>query len=233
MSIRAMEVRGVHVRYRGAPRPSLENVTLGVEHGERLALLGLNGSGKTTLLMAAVGLVPFSGELMVDGVPVQQRTLAQVRRRVGVLFPVPDDQVLLPRVLEDVAFTLERRGVDRAEARDRAGGMLERLGIADLAERAPHQLSRGQLVRVALAGALLGDPRLMLLDEPTASLDARGRHQLATLLQSLEPAMVMATHDIPFARAVCSHFAILEEGRLVQGPAPIAELPGDPFGASL
>jgi len=161
----ALEFRSVTVRYDAGPA-TLRDVSFVVNRGERIALLGLNGFGKTNLLAAVVGLVPHDGEIFIDGTLLERRSLAAVRDRVGYVFNVPEEQLLLPRVLDDVAFGLTRRGVSATAANAKALQVLEALGIVQLAESPVHHLSHGQKQRVALAGSLVTEPRLLLLDEP-------------------------------------------------------------------
>jgi cobalt/nickel transport system ATP-binding protein len=192
---------------------------LRIGSGERVALLGLNGSGKTTLLSAAAGLLPFTGNIHVCGMPLSHATERVVRDKLGFLFGVPDDQILFPNVMDDVAFSLQRRGVAREEARAKAAVVLAQLGVGDLASCSPHHLSQGQRQRVALAGALVSAPPLLLLDEPSASLDPAGKEELAGLLDAQEAALLIATHDLGFARRVCRRFVILEEGAVIEDTA--------------
>jgi len=215
MTMPALSFDQVSVRREPHAAETLSGISLAVAAGERVALVGLNGSGKTTLLMSAVGLVPHQGEIRVGGVPVTARTLPQVRGQVGFLFNVPEDQLLMPRVLDDVAFGCVRQGLPPSEAAARAMQALDSLGVASLAELPVHHLSHGQKQRVALAGALVRDPPLLLLDEPSAGLDPPGKRSLASLLQGLPAAMLIATHDLEFASRVCSRLLLLDEGRLV------------------
>ena len=204
----------VTVRYEPDADPAVENVTFSLAAGERVALVGLNGSGKTTLLMAAVGLVACEGEIRVCGTPVSRRTAADVRDQVGFLFNVPEDQLLFPKVIEDAAFGLLRRGSARTDAYRRAATALDSLGVGTLAEWPLQHLSHGQKQRVALAGAIITEPPLLLLDEPSASLDPPGRWSLARLLDRLDAAMLIATHDLDFACRLCRRFIVLEGGRI-------------------
>ncbi len=222
-------LRDIRVSYPGSDGAVVEEVNLSLEPGQRLALLGLNGSGKTTLLLVPAGLIPFTGRAEVSGLEVVKANLAAVRRRIGFLFAVPEDQILFPRVLDDVLFTLDRRGVGGEEAREEARRMLRLVRIGELEARNPHALSHGERMRVALAGALVGESELLLLDEPSAALDPPGRAALAALLTGLPPAMIIATHDLAFARTACTHWTVLDAGRL-RGPVrPIADLPADPL----
>jgi len=215
MKIPALSFDQVSVRYEPHGAETLSGISFDVAAGERVALVGLNGSGKTTLLMSAVGLVPHHGEIRVGGTPVSGRTLPQVREQVGFLFNVPEDQLLMPRVIDDVAFGCVRQGLPPSEAAARAMRALDSLAVASLADLPVHHLSHGQKQRVALAGALVRDPPLLLLDEPSAGLDPPGKRSLATLLTGLPAAMLVATHDIEFASRVCSRFLLLEGGRLM------------------
>jgi cobalt/nickel transport system ATP-binding protein len=219
---RALEFDGVSVRYETGAPPVLDGVTFALEAGERAALLGLNGSGKTTLLMAAVGLVGHAGKIRVDGTAVARPTLAEVRRKTGFLFNVPEDQILFPLVIEDAAFGLLRQGCERREAYRRAGQTLDELGIGPLAWQPTQHLSHGQKLRVALAGALVTRPPLLLLDEPTAGLDPPGRAALARVLDGLGAAVLVATHDLEFAARFCRRSLVLQNGRIVDAGGDLA-----------
>jgi energy-coupling factor transporter ATP-binding protein EcfA2 len=204
----------VTVRYgRGEP-PALANCSFRLAAGERVALLGANGSGKTTILTAAVGLVPHQGMIEVAGLRLEPARLAEVRDAIGFLFSIPEDQLLFPRVVDDVAFALRSRGVPAADAERRARRTLADLGAEDLAERSPYHMSRGQRLRAALAGILVARPPLLLLDEPSSSLDPAGTRLLVQQLRSLPAAMLIATHDLHFARECCHRYLLLENGRV-------------------
>ena len=214
MSEPALAFRDVEVRYEPGAKATLAGLSFEIAAGQRVALLGLNGSGKTTLLMAAVGLVPHSGEIRIGGVVLQRSSLRSIRDQVGFLFNVPEDQLVFPKVIDDVAFGLLRKGMAPSSAAAKALRALEALGVGHLAESPVHSLSHGQKQRVALAGALAVEPRLILLDEPSAALDPPARHALARLLSGLDAAMIVATHDLGFAASVCNRFLVLEEGRI-------------------
>jgi cobalt/nickel transport system ATP-binding protein len=207
-----LHIDNVTVRYPGSSHPATCNCSLEVTRGEKIALLGANGSGKTSLLMAIVGLVPFSGSVRVNGIDVVKRNLAAVRDSTGFLFSSPEDQILFPRVVNDVAFGLVRQGAGAGNADEQARVLLNQLDASGLAELSPHQLSHGQRLRVALAGVLICKPPLLLLDEPSTSLDSSGKKQLVRVLAALPTAALIATHDIEFARRVCTRFVILEGG---------------------
>jgi len=215
MSGPVLEYRAVSVRYEPAAAPAVADITLAVEAGERVALMGLNGSGKTTLLLAAVGLVPHEGEILAGGEPLTHKSISRIRGRTGFLFNVPEDQLLFPKVIDDISFGLVRRGLPPREAASQAARVADALGVAHLAQAPLHHLSHGQKQRVALAGALVTDPPLLLLDEPSAGLDPPGKRALAAILSRLNAAIIVATHDLDFAARFCTRFVILDNGRIV------------------
>lgn len=211
----ALEMQEVTVRYPESKEPALLQCSLRVGQGERVAVLGLNGSGKSTLLLTAVGMLSFSGQVRLLGEKLTSRTAQRLRGCVGFVLPVPEDQILLPRVLDDVAFTAIARGWPKHKAMSASQDMLDLLGVGELASSSPHRISHGQRLRVALAGALVTSPALLLLDEPTGGMDPLGRRQLAKVLASLPSAMLIATHDLEFASRTCSRYILLEQGRVV------------------
>ncbi len=222
MTDATLEFEHVTVRYEAHGLPTIDDVSLSVAPGERVGLVGLNGSGKTTLLMAAVGLVEHEGQVRICGTVVGHRTLQTVRARVGFLFNVPEDQLLFPRVVDDAAFALLRQGMPVADAAVKARAVLNLLGVGHLADSPLHHLSHGQKQRVALAGALVSSPPLLLLDEPSAALDPPGKRGLACLLVGLDAAMLVATHDLDFAADLCTRFIMIEGGRVVYDGLPNA-----------
>lgn len=218
----ALELRDVSVRHPGGA-VAVQDVTLCLQAGQRVALLGLNGSGKTSLLLAAAGLIPHEGEILVRGERLHERNADQLREQLGVVFAVPEDQLLFPVVVEDVAFGHLRRGVAPERATTMAEATLDALGAGPLGRRSPHELSHGERLRVAIAGAITTQPSLLLMDEPSSGLDPPGRDKLASLLCELPSAMWIATHDLAFAGACCERFVLLERGRVAaEGPMELA-----------
>lgn len=205
----------VTATYEGYQRPAISNVSFTLSRGERVALLGLNGSGKTTLLKVIAGLVPFTGSVTFDGQISGRSTINSIRSRLGFVFAKPEDQILFPKVVDDVAFGLRSRGFDKTKAHEIAIQNLVSLGIGDLAEADVYSLSHGAMQRVALAGALAFKPDLLLLDEPTSDLDPVGRTRLADSLAQLPAAILMASHDTDFSKATCQRFLVFHEGRIV------------------
>jgi len=193
----------------------LEGVSLAVERGERVALLGATGAGKSTLLQHLNALLtPGAGHVVVDGLVVGPDTAREVRRRVGLVFQDPDDQLFLPTLLEDVAFGPLNDGAPPADAEARALRVLAELGLEGAHSRAAHHLSGGERRLAALATVLVSAPLVLALDEPSGDLDARGRRRLVTLLRARKETLIVATHDLEFARMLCDRAVVLADGRV-------------------
>jgi cobalt/nickel transport system ATP-binding protein len=202
----------------GPPNEVVHGVTATLGAGRRLALIGANGAGKTSLLLALVGAVRFSGRISVGEVELDRRSLREIRRRVGFVFAEPTDQLFLPTALDEAALAPRQRGLPDAEARARA--TLHRVGLAHAAARPPSSLSLGEQRRLALATVLSAEPGVLLLDEPTASLDGRSRRAVLTALAGTEATTVFATHDLEAALALDADVLVLAGGKpLGSGPA--------------
>ncbi|MGP3686620.1 energy-coupling factor ABC transporter ATP-binding protein [Streptomyces sp. IBSNAI002] len=208
----SLEVTGLAYAYPDGHQ-ALFGVDLTVAHGERVALLGPNGAGKTTLVLHLNGILAGGvGSVRVAGMPVEKRNLAEVRRRVGIVFQDPDDQLFMPTVREDVAFGPAAAGMRGAELEERVRDALEQVGMAGFADRPPHHLSFGQRRRVAVATVLAMRPEILVLDEPSSNLDPASRRELADILRSLDVTVLMVTHDLPYALELCPRAVILSEG---------------------
>jgi cobalt/nickel transport system ATP-binding protein len=215
MSVPVLDLHGVAYAYPGGHQ-ALFGVDLHVHPGERVALLGPNGAGKTTLVLHLNGiLTPGAGSVTVSVLPVTGANLLEVRRRVGIVFQDPDDQLFMPTVRDDVAFGPANLGLRGAELDDRVVEALSAVGVADLAERAPHHLSFGQRRRVAIATVLAMRPEILVLDEPSSNLDPASRRELAAILRSLDVTVLMVTHDLPYAVELCERSIVLSEGTVV------------------
>ncbi len=215
----AIEVVDLHHLYPDGTHV-LRGVELSVPTGQRLAVLGPNGSGKTTLMLHLNGVLsPTQGSVSIDGKVVERESLRDIRRRVGIVFQDPDDQLFMPTVRQDVAFGPANLGLRDDELGSSVQRALALVGMADAAERAPHHLSFGQRRRVALATVLAMDPTLLVLDEPSANLDPQARRELAEVLLASELTTVIVTHDLLYAAQLCERSVILDEGRIVaDGP---------------
>ena len=195
---------------------ALFGVDLTLQPGERVALLGPNGAGKTTLVMHLNGILqPGHGTVEVAGLPVVPDSYQEVRRRVGIVFQDPDDQLFMPTVREDVAFGPANLGLRGAELDARVDEALDSVGMLEFRDRPPHHLSFGQRRRVAVATVLAMRPEILVLDEPSSNLDPASRRELAEILLRLEITTLMVTHDLPYALELCPRAVILAEGSIV------------------
>ncbi|OEJ39455.1 cobalt ABC transporter ATP-binding protein [Streptomyces agglomeratus] len=211
----SLEVSGLAYAYPDGHQ-ALFGVDLNVARGERVALLGPNGAGKTTLVLHLNGILTAgAGSVTVAGLPVGRQHLAEIRRRVGIVFQDPDDQLFMPTVREDVAFGPAAAGMRGAELEACVTAALERVGMAEYAGRPPHHLSFGQRRRVAVATVLAMEPEILVLDEPSSNLDPASRRELADILRSLDVTVLLVTHDLPYALELCPRSVILSGGVIV------------------
>ena len=222
----AVHVQGLVYSYPDGS-PALRGVDLDITAGERVAVLGPNGAGKTTLILHLNGiLLPQAGEVAIGGMPVTKANFKEIRRRVGVVFQDPDDQLFMPTVRDDVAFGPANLGLpgDAVDARVQAA--LDAVGMDGSGGRPPHHLSFGQRRRVALATVLAMDPQILVLDEPTSNLDPAARRDLADILVTLPVTAVIVTHDLPYALELCPRSVIINDGVIV-ADGPTRDILGD------
>jgi len=198
-----------------AGAPVLEGLDFDLRAGERVGLVGANGSGKTTLLHLVVGLLrPTAGEIEAFGsVRRREPDFIEVRRRAGLLFQEPEDQLFCPTVAEDVAFGPLNLGLKRDEVRCRVSETLGRVGLAGFERRVTYHLSGGERRLVALATVLAMQPELLLLDEPTAELDQSSTERLISVLDDLPQAMLIVSHDREFRVRLARRAVKLESGQ--------------------
>jgi cobalt/nickel transport system ATP-binding protein len=215
MSDPVLDVRGLAFAYPDGHQ-ALYGVDLHVHRGERVALLGPNGAGKTTLVLHLNGILTAgAGSVAVSGLPVNRENLQEVRRRVGVVFQDPDDQLFMPTVRDDVAFGPANLGVRGTELDARVVEALDRVGMVDFIDRPPHHLSFGQRRRVAVATVLAMEPEILVLDEPSSNLDPASRRELADIVTALDVTVLMVTHDLPYALQLCPRAVVLSDGVIV------------------
>ena len=224
-------------RYNESKKWAVKDFNLTVKSGEIVVLAGPSGCGKSTLLRSVNGLIPHmysgqtAGSVSVDGRAVGETPMSVLAQKVGLLFQNPENQIFMFSVERDVAFGLENLGIPRAEMRERVDRAMHLMGITELAGRAPHELSDGQKQRVALAGVVAMNPKLIILDEPTSLLDPRTALELVDLLQKLRKengtTLVVVEHRLDLLVTVADRIVVMNEGTKVLDGSPKDVLFGD------
>lgn len=203
-------------------REALRDLSFIVGKGETVGLIGPNGAGKSTLLLHLNGLLGVpreTGCVAINGLDVESSNLTEIRRRVGLLFQDPDDQLFSTTVEEDVAFGPRQLDLKENAIEERVGKALEQVDLRGFETRVPQHLSLGEKKRVALAGILACEPEVLLFDEPTANFDPRGRREFIDLCRRLPATKVIASHDLEMILSLCERVLVVDEGRLVaEGP---------------
>ncbi|EPJ52173.1 MAG: hypothetical protein OFPI_15170 [Osedax symbiont Rs2] len=194
----------------------LDNVSFTLNSGDKLALTGANGAGKSTLLQLLVGLIPRqSGDILAqDKLQKTEADFIKLRQQVGLVFQDPDDQLFCPSVLEDVMFGPLNQGFTVIEARQNSQKILKKLGLEHLSDRIASELSGGEKRLVTLATVLVMQPKVLLLDEPTNALDTQAKQKLLALLQSLDQAMLIISHDQLFLQQLATGYLELKDAKL-------------------
>jgi cobalt/nickel transport system ATP-binding protein len=214
-----VEAIGLHYTYPDGTK-GLNGVSFRISHGESVALVGENGAGKSTLLLHLNGyLWATRGQLRIGDYPLTQDNLVAVRRSVGMVFQNPDDQLFMPTVFDDVAFGPLNLGLGKLEVEAKAVQALETVGAGHLRKRPPYKLSQGEKRSVAIATVLAMSPDILVMDEPTSSLDPRSRRRLIKLLKTFKHTKIIATHDLDMAMDLCERTIVLHQGQITaDGP---------------
>lgn len=230
-----VEIRGLHYAYPpltgdGAPIPALKGIDLTVERGEFLAVMGRTGAGKTTLCQALNGIVPQStggtirGEVTVLGCNTRETPIAELAARVGLVFQDAESQLFSMTVEDEVAFGPESLGLAPCEIAERVDWALAAVGMAGYRRRSPFQLSGGQKQRVAIAAILAMRPEVLILDEPTSSLDPAGKREVFAAIQELRRSeamtIIMVEHDAEKVAEFAGRVAVMVDGRIMLADTP-------------
>jgi cobalt/nickel transport system ATP-binding protein len=192
-----------------------DDISFSLDEGENVALIGANGAGKTSLLLNIVGVLTLSGGTVeADGVLLGKKTINELRRKVGLVFQNPDDQLFMPLLYDDIAFGPRNYGADESETEVKVDSALKALGIEKLKNRSSLKLSGGEKRLAAIAAVMATEPSYLLFDEPTAFLDPRARRNLIGLMKKLPQGKLIATHDLSFAQEVCTRVIALKGGKI-------------------
>lgn len=214
----ALAVRGLAYSYADNPNV-LKEVNLQIAEGERVGLIGPNGAGKTTLFFLLCGVhKPQRGQIELFGEPVLP---GRFRPEIGMVFQNADDQLFSPSVQDDVAFGPSNLGLEREEVTARVQEALAIAGVEELASRPPHHLSGGEKRMVSIAGVLAMQPKLVIYDEPSASLDMRSRRRLIRFLQAAPQTLLLSSHDLELVLEVCDRVILIDQGQIVADAPPV------------
>lgn len=219
-----IRVQDLVYQYADAQHPALNGINLRVQRGDWVAVIGHNGSGKSTLAKNLLGLLePAAGKIEIAGMALSEATVWDIRERVGIVFQNPDNQFVGATVADDVAFSLENRGVPRADMVQRVDAALAKVRMQDFAQREPAHLSGGQKQRVVIAGVVAQKPQILILDEATSMLDPAGRREIVQLIRQLKSEMDLTvlsiTHDLEEA-ASADQVVMLDSGQIVDQGTP-------------
>jgi cobalt/nickel transport system ATP-binding protein len=223
-----LKIENLSVSYeKAAETVALRDISFSIAAGERVAIVGANGAGKSTLLLSLVGILPpAQGSITLGENHVlsktshSKETLQYFRRQIGLVFQNPEDQIFMPSVRDDILFGPLNDGQKEEEIDPRLNEILKRLGIAHLKNRMAHKLSDGEKRKVALAGVLVMEPAILLLDEPTSFLDHRARRSLLSILDRLPQTLILVTHNMELAARLCTRVLVLKEGQIFADGEP-------------
>lgn len=211
---KAIEIENFSYRYSDGTA-ALENITIGINHGEKVALIGPNGAGKSTLLLAMAGFVKGEGKVLIDGLQINRANIKKIRTLIGSCLENSDDQLFMPTLFDDVAFGPLNMELEPERVKKCVADALGMVGLSQMADKAPHHLSAGQKRSAAIATILSMSPKIITLDEPDGSLDPRNRSNLVKLLRNLPQTLVIATCNMNFAAAVADRVILLDKGGII------------------
>jgi len=180
-----------------------------------VALVGSNGAGKSTLLLHLNGILRGEGRIIIGGIELRNETLAEIRRKVGIIFQDPNDQLFCPTVEDDVAFGPEHFGFPHDKIHFTVESALEKVGMAHAAHRAVHHLSLGERRRVSIASVIACEPKILIFDEPAAMLDPKRKREMTSFIRQSDRTILIATHDPQFALQTTTRCILMDKGRIV------------------
>lgn len=214
MSHHKLEARKLHFSYPDGHQ-AIRDISFTIHHGESVGIIGANGAGKSTLLMLLMGILfPISGEVLIGDIHVTKKTLPVIRQRLGMVFQDPDDQLFMTKVYNDVAFGPRNYKLDEKEVKGRVLEALDTVGISHLIDRAPFKLSGGEKRAAAIACVLSMQPDVLIMDEPTSSLDPKSRRKVMALLNTFEHTKIITSHDLDMVLETCRRVIVIKDGMI-------------------
>ena len=204
-----------HVSFAYEPgKEVIRDLSFRLEDGESVGLIGANGAGKSTVMKLLLGLVQGEGEITVDGIRLEKKTLAEIRRKIGFVLQNSDNQMFMPTVYDDMMFAPMNYGMTREEAEKKVDEVLARLELGALRNRYNHKLSGGEKKMAAIAAVLAMEPETVLMDEPTSGLDPYNRRLIIRTVRGMKETKLIASHDLDMILDCCSRVILLSEGRI-------------------
>lgn len=215
-----LEIKNLNYSYPDG-KEALKDINIKIDNNETIAIVGANGAGKSTLIKTIVGIfLTTQGDIIVDGEKVTKKTLSSIRKKVGVVFQNPDDQLFMNKVYDDIAFGPRNYNFTEEEVREKVEKVMRSLDIEKLSERSPNNLSGGEKRKVAIATVLSIEPSIILFDEPTSFLDAKGKRMLIETLKNINTTKIIATHDLDMVKDICERVIVLKEGKIMADGNP-------------
>lgn len=194
--------------------PVLDGMSFEIAEGETVGIIGANGMGKSTMLKVLLGLLPHEGEVLVKGVPVCKKNLAEIRKTLGFVLQSSDNQMFMPTVFDDMMFGLLNYGMSKPDAEKRVDEVLETLGLMKLKNKYNHKISGGEKRMAAIATVLAMQPEAIIMDEPSVSLDPYNRRAVINVINTLPQTKLIASHDLEMIRETCTRVLLLGGGRV-------------------
>lgn len=200
--------------------PVLKDINLTIEAGESVGIIGANGTGKSTLMKLLLGLLPYVGDIRVDGLKVEKKNLAVIRRKLGYVLQDSDNQMFMPTVFEDMVFAPRNYGMSASEAEAKVDAVLEKLGLQYLKHRYNHKISGGEKRMAAIATILTMEPEAIIMDEPSIALDPYNRRAVINAVNEMTMTKIIVSHDLDMVLETCQRVVLLSGGQIVaDGPA--------------
>ncbi|MBS6600986.1 MAG: energy-coupling factor ABC transporter ATP-binding protein [Clostridium sp.] len=215
-----LEIKKLNYSYPDGKK-ALKDINIKIYDNETIGIVGANGAGKSTLIKTIVGIfLTDQGEIIVDGEKVTKKTLNSIRKKVGVVFQNPDDQLFMNKVYDDIAFGPRNYKLTEEKVKEKVEKVMKELNIEKLKDRSPNNLSGGEKRKVAIATVLSMEPSIILFDEPTSFLDPKGKRILIETLKGINTTKIIATHDLDMVKDNCKRVIVLKEGQVVADGKP-------------
>ena len=203
-----------NVSFSYGDNPVVENLSFSIKKGETVGLIGANGAGKSTIMKLMLGLITGSGEIKVDGLPMNKENLGEIRKKIGFVLQDSDNQMFMPTVYEDMIFGPRNYGLSKEETDRRVDAVLAQLGLQSLKHRHNHKISGGEKRMAAIATILAMEPEMILMDEPSTALDPVNRRTVINTINRLPQTKLIASHDLDMILDTCQRVILLSHGAI-------------------